>query len=228
VPPELKELLTGLEGAAAVLADEEKLPPFDLHCPLGSLPLACKTDIDTIPADVPYVSAPADRLSRWRERLAGLAKPRVALAWSGNPAQANDRNRSMTLSRLLPLFANNDVRFVSVQRELRGADAQALASATQITHLGDELADFADTAAVLALCDLVISVDTSVAHLAGAMGRPIFIPLAFAPDWRWMPAREDSAWYPSARLFRQPAIGDWDSVIARVATELNALTRSVG
>jgi hypothetical protein len=144
------------------------------------------------------------------------------LPWPGrgNAAHANDRNRSIALARLAPLWARADASFVSVQREVREGDAGALAVAARLVHLGDELSDFADTAAVLALADLVISVDSAVAHLAGAMGRPVWILLPCSSDWRWMLTREDSPWYPTARLFRQPAIGDWDSVIEQLRREL--------
>jgi len=220
VAPPLQELLAGIDEATRVLPQGEALPPFDLHCPLASLPLAFKTELASIPAEVPYLAAPAERLEKWRVRMDALPRPRIALAWSGNPAHANDRNRSIALSRLAPLWSIEGASFVSVQRELREGDADALAGSARILHLGDELTDFADTAAVLALADLVISVDSAVAHLAGAMGRPVFILLPFSPDWRWILARDDSPWYPTARLFRQPAIGDWASVIARVRDEI--------
>jgi len=220
VAPALKQLLSGIGGAAQVLAHGEKLPPFDLHCPLASLPLACKTELASIPAEIPYLAAPAERIEKWRARIDALSRPRVALAWSGNPAHANDRNRSIPLARMEPLWSLEGPSFISVQRDLREDDAAVLAGAARLVHLGNELSDFADTAAVLALADLVITVDSAVAHLAGAMGRPVFILLPFSPDWRWMLARADSPWYPTARLFRQPAIGDWQSVIARVRDEL--------
>jgi tetratricopeptide (TPR) repeat protein len=216
----LKELMAGIDGVARVLARGEPLPPFDLHCPLASLPLALKTELATIPADVPYLAAPANRLAKWRPRLDALDRPRIAVAWSGSAAHANDRNRSIALTRLQPLWSVAGCSFVSIQRDLREDDARALGEAPRFVHVGDELADFADTAAVLALADLVISVDSAVAHLAGAMGRPVWILLPFSPDWRWMLDRDDSPWYPTAKLFRQPAIGDWESVIARVRTEL--------
>src|ERR1051326_992357 len=220
VAPPLKQLLSGMDAATRVVAQGEALPPFDLHCPLASLPLAFKTELASIPVEVPYLAASAQRLEKWRARMDALPPPRIALAWSGNPAHANDRHRSIALSRLQPLCSLEGASFISVQRELREGDAGALAGAARLVHLGDELADFADTAAVLALADLVISVDSAVAHLAGAMGRPVWILLPFSPDWRWMLAREDSPWYPTARLFRQPAIGDWASVIARARDEI--------
>src|SRR5262249_33461026 len=160
--------------ATRVLAHGETLPPFDLHCPLASLPLAFKTERASIPAEVPYLAAPAERLEKWRARMDALPRPRIALAWSGNPAHANHRSRSIAFSRLAPRWAIEGASFLSVQRELREGDVGALAGSARILHLGDELTDFADTAAVLALADLVISVDSAVAHLAGAMGRPVW------------------------------------------------------
>jgi tetratricopeptide (TPR) repeat protein len=220
VAPPLKELLSGLDGAARVLARGEAPPPFDLHCPLASLPLAFKTELASIPVEIPYLAAPAARLEKWRARMDGLVRPRVALAWSGSAAHANDRNRSIPLARLQPLWSIDGASFVSVQRDVREGDARVLAGAPGLAHLGDELSDFADAAAVLALADLVISVDSAVAHLAGAMGRPLWILLPFSPDWRWLLERDDSPWYPTAKLFRQPSIGDWESVIERVRAEL--------
>ncbi len=220
VPAELAALLGRVAGLAGIVASGEPLPAFDVHCPMGSLPLALRTEATALPAAIPYLEASEERIAKWRSRLAELPAPRVAIAWSGRAAHPNDRNRSIALARLAPLFALEAVSFISVQRELRGEDAQALARLPRIAHLGEELHDFDDTAAVLALADLVISVDTSVAHLAGAMGRPAWILLPFAPDWRWMLRREDSPWYPTARLFRQDALGDWDSVIARARGEL--------
>ncbi len=220
VAPALKQLLSGVDGAARVLAQGEALPPFDMHCPLASLPLAFKTEPTSIPAEIPYLAASAERMEKWRARMDGLARPRVALAWAGNAAHANDRNRSIPLARLAPLWSTEGASFISVQRDVRETDAGVLTSAPRLLHLGDELSDFADTAALLALADLVVSVDSAVAHLAGAMGRPVWILLPFSPDWRWMLARDDSPWYPTARLFRQPAIGDWESVIERLRREL--------
>jgi len=220
VQPELADLLGAIDGVDRIVARGEKLPAFDVHCPIPSLPLAFRTGLDSVPAEIPYLRARGERLAKWQPRIAALGKPVVALAWAGNPAHVNDRNRSIALSRLDPLVATPDVRFVSIQRDLRSDDAEMLAGDDRIAHLGGELADFADTAAVIALCDLVISVDTAVAHLAGAMGKPVFILLPFASDWRWMLDRADTPWYPTARLFRQPALGDWDSVIAQVQAKL--------
>jgi tetratricopeptide (TPR) repeat protein len=225
VPAELATLLGRLKGVADVVARGAPLPGFDLHCPMDSLPLALGTQVATIPAEIPYLEASDARIAKWRPRLAALAHPRVAMAWSGRASHPNDRNRSLALARLKPLFGLDQVSFISLQRELAAADAATLAGMARITAIGEELRDFDDTAAVLALTDLVIAVDTSVAHLAGAMGRPTWILLPFSPDWRWMLGRDDSPWYPTARLYRQHAMGDWDSVIARVRADLELLQK---
>ncbi len=221
VHPELKALLSRLAGAATVIAFGETRPPFDLHCPLGSLPLALRTEPASVPADIPYLAADPVRVERWRPRLEALGGPRVAIVWAGNAAHANDRNRSLPLAKLAPLWTGEHARFVSLQRDLRAGEAEALAAAP-VLHLGRELADFDDTAGVLASCDLVIAVDTSVAHLAGALGRPLWVLLPFAADWRWTKDAGRSPWYPSARLYREPQPGDWDDVMARVAKDLAA------
>lgn len=219
VPGELSALMRRLDGVAHIVARGEAPPPYDVHCPLGSLPLALRTEPDSVPARIPYLSADASSLAKWSARLSGLVRPRVALAWSGNPDHFNDRNRSVPFARLVPLLAA-PARFLSIQRDLRSADAEKLAAESRVAHVGGELENFTDTAAVIALADLVIAADTAVAHLAGAMGRPLWVLLPFAPDWRWTLDGESSPWYPAARLFRQTAIGDWDGVIDRVATEL--------
>jgi hypothetical protein len=219
VQAELKALIALLDGLIAVVAPGEAPPPFDVHCPLGSLPLALKTEPTTVPAPIPYLAADAAHRAKWSARLEALPRPRIALAWSGNPSHLNDRNRSLPFDALAPLLAH-PASFVSVQRELRDRDAAALAAETRITHLGPALESFSDTAAVIEGADLVIAVDTALAHLAGAMGRPLWVLLPFAPDWRWTLQGERTPWYPAARLFRQTALGDWDGVIARLEAEL--------
>jgi tetratricopeptide (TPR) repeat protein len=227
VQSELTALMARLGDGATVIARGEAPPPFDVHCPLGSLPLALRTGFDNVPAQIPYLSADDASLAKWSGRIGALARPRIAIAWSGNASHYNDRNRSIPFARLAPLFPAQaaggggvGARFISIQRDVRGDDAERLAAEARLTHLGGELQNFTDTAAVIALSDLVISADTAVAHLAGAMGRPLWVLIPFAPDWRWTLDGEASPWYPTARLFRQSAIGDWDGVIARVAAEL--------
>jgi tetratricopeptide (TPR) repeat protein len=219
VQRELVPLMSRLQGGGAIIARGEPPPPFYIHCPLGSLPLAFKTEPDTVPAQVPYLAADEAHLAKWSQRIGGLERPRIAVAWSGNPSHVNDRNRSLGFARLAPLLST-PARFVSIQRDLRGDDASLIAGESRVAHVGGELEDFSDTAAVIALSDLVIAVDTAVAHLAGAMGRPVWVLLPFAPDWRWTLEGETSPWYPTARLFRQSSLGDWDGVIARVGAEL--------
>jgi tetratricopeptide (TPR) repeat protein len=221
VQPELTSLMSSLDGAAQVLPRGEAPPPFDVHCPLGSLPLAMKTELETVPAAIPYLSADPARIAQWSARIEALPHPRIAVAWSGNPAHHNDRNRSLAFEGLAPLLAL-PASFVSIQRDIRDAEATQLAGERRVEHVGGALADFSDTAAVLALCDLVISVDTAPAHLAGALGRPVWVLVPFAPDWRWTPDGEITPWYPTARLFRQTSPDDWGGVIARVADALKS------
>ena len=215
----LVRLLSRLQGVAAVIAREEALPHYDFHCPLLSLPLACGTTLETIPADHAYI-APADAaISFWRTRLPQW-RFRVGLVWSGERSHDNDLNRSMRLATLEPLLDLPDVAFVSLQHEVREDDLPFLQSRSDVCEIGRQSKDFADTAAAIALLDAVIAVDTAVAHLAGAMGKPLFLLLPFAADFRWLRERADSPWYPSARLFRQPQFGDWDSVVKVLRQEL--------
>jgi tetratricopeptide repeat protein/glycosyl transferase family 9 (putative heptosyltransferase) len=217
----LVELLATLRGVDRVVARGAALPSFDFHCPLMSLPRAFGTGIDSIPASSAYLKAPDEHVERWRARLGERSGPRIGLAWSGSPTLVNDRNRTIALAQLAPLRELGATP-VSLQKEIRDADRRALQEGAPMLHFGAELTDFRDTAALISLMDVVISVDTAVAHLAGAMGKPAWILLPFSPDWRWLLGREDSPWYPSARLFRQPRIGDWDTVIERLPKELAA------
>jgi tetratricopeptide (TPR) repeat protein len=224
VQPELLPLLSDnvMLGDITWIAAGGPRPALDLHCPLLSLPLAFGTRPETIPAAGHYLMASAERQARWQGRLPP-GRPRAGFVWSGQASHKNDGNRSIALPRLSALFENPDVRCFSLQRDLRAADETALRDLPNLIHLGGELGDFADTAAIVSLLDVVISVDTAVAHLAGALGKPVMILLPFAADFRWMRERDDSPWYNSAKLLRQPAFGDWDSVIARVADELRQL-----
>jgi tetratricopeptide (TPR) repeat protein len=212
-------LLQKLDGVARLIGRGDALPPFDYHCPLLSLPLAFGTDLNTIPAVAGPIAGDPAKVAGWRARLGERTKPRIGLVWSGSTIHKNDRNRSVALHdvvRHLP----QDWQYVSLQKEVRESDQAALNSQANLLHVGEHLNDFTDTAALCSLMDVVVSVDTSVAHLAGTLGKPVWILLPFIPDWRWLLEREDSPWYPSARLFRQPAIGDWDSVLAHVGKAL--------
>jgi tetratricopeptide (TPR) repeat protein len=218
VQPALVPLLSELEGID-VVAQGEQLPSFDLHCPLLSLPLAFGTQLATIPAPVRYLAAPAARARHWRDRLP-QGNLRAGFVWSGSPSHKNDANRSIPLARLAALFERLPFACFSLQREWRDADRGILQSLPNLRDIGPELGDFADTAAVISQLDVVVSVDTAVAHLAGALGKPVLILLPHAADFRWMRQRTDTPWYPTAKLLRQPAFGDWDSVIAGLAGEL--------
>ncbi|HET7885953.1 MAG TPA: tetratricopeptide repeat protein [Bradyrhizobium sp.] len=219
VQGELTSLLSQFENLE-IVAKGGALPPFDLHCPLMSLPFAFGTELASVPAQMSYLKAPADRLAHWRERL-GEGGPRVGFVWSGSSAHKNDANRSIPLAKLSRLLAELPLRCVSLQRELREADRESLRGLPDVIDLGPELADFSDTAAVISLLDVVVSVDTAVAHLAGSLGKPVVILLPHAADFRWLRGRDDTPWYPSAKLLRQSAFGDWDGVIARLAGELS-------
>ena len=216
----LKDLLSGVEGVAQCIARADALPGFDLHCPLMSLPLAFGTTLATIPADVPYIPLP-EPARDWSDWLGARVSPRIGLVWSGNPNHLNDHNRSVPLEKFLPLF-DVGAQFVSLQKGARERDRALLAGRRDIRDAEGELASFADTASLMRSLDLVISVDTSVAHLAGGLGKPLWVLLPYVADWRWLTGRDDSPWYPTARLFRQSAARQWDEVVANVRTTLRA------
>ncbi|GLU31842.1 tetratricopeptide repeat protein [Trinickia caryophylli] len=211
-------LMSTVRGADVVVARGDPLPPFDCHCPLLSLALAFKTDEASIPADVPYLAAVPARIAHWHERLGTKTRPRIGIAWSGNPQHLDDHNRSIGLARLRPLLIEG-VEWVSLQKVVRDEDRETLEE-SGIRHFGEELGDFGDTAALVGALDHVISVDTSVAHLAGALARQLWLLLPWLPDWRWRLSGAASMWYPSATLFRQPRAGDWDAVLEQVAAAL--------
>jgi tetratricopeptide (TPR) repeat protein len=219
----LQGLLAGLAGTTRVIAKGDRLPDFDLQCPLLSLPLAFRTKLETIPSAVPYLRPPDQALVKWSTRLPSKRRPRIGLAWAGNAKHLRDRERSIDLRDLL-LLLDIDATFVSLQKELRATDTTMLKESGGIIHFGHELENFSDTAALISRLDLVISVDTAIAHLAGALGKPVWILLTHVPDWRWLLDRDDSPWYPTARLFRQSDARQWDSVIARVRDALLKFT----
>jgi hypothetical protein len=215
----LVPLLESLKGVDQCVAQGDALPPFDVHCPLLSLPLALKTTLATVPAPTHYLAAPANAMQQWSRRLGRRDRPRVGLAWSGRSAHKNDHNRSLGFAQLEPWLQGN-FDFHCLQKEVRAVDAPALNQRTDIRQWSALLDSFADTAALIAQLDLVIAVDTSVAHLAAALGKPVWLLLPFSPDWRWLVGRDDTPWYPTMRLFRQATTGDWQPVLQRVAAAL--------
>jgi tetratricopeptide (TPR) repeat protein len=224
----LVRLMSDLSGVShfVPMSDLGAPPAFDLHCPISSLPLAFGTRLDTIPSDMSYLPSPPDSLVQaWDSRLGPRTRLRVGLAWSGDPSHVNDETRSIplqTLSRILDV----DATFVSLQKAPRPHDAEVLRQRSDIVDLTADLTDFAETAALIASLDLVITVDTSVAHLAGALGRPTWILLPWTPDYRWLLDRADSPWYPSVRLFRQTEACEYESVLDRVRDELRVRAAS--
>ena len=216
VPPVLKALMQSLGAGIEVIDVDQPAPAFDLQCSIMSLPLAFRTEMATIPAAVPYLAAPQAYRAKWRGRLGERRGPRIGLAWSGNDKPLG---RSIPLGAIGPLVAMLPEVFC-LQRELRPSDVPALALHQGIRFFGHELADFSDTAALMQEMDLVVSIDTSVLHLAGALGLPAWGMMPFAADWRWLMERTDSPWYPTMRLFRPSASGDWAGIIERVCGDL--------
>ena len=218
VPQALLRLLEGMAGIDELLETGTPLPPFDCHCPLLSLPLAFKTGLDQIPALVPFLPGSQEQRTVWRQRLGRKQAVRVGLVWRGSTVNTNDHKRSFPLAQWLPHLPPG-LDYVSLQKEMRPEDLPALAGSS-IRHFGEQIHDFTDTAALCALMDVVVTVDTSVAHLAATLGKPTWILLTCAPDWRWLLEREDSPWYPSARLYRQAVPGAWGALLERLALDL--------
>jgi Flp pilus assembly protein TadD len=215
--PALVRLFGNFPGVGQIVTTGQPLPAFDYQCPLPSLPGVFGTTMATIPATIPYLAADAEAADAWRKRMEPAGEfLRVGLAWAGSPDNRNDRNRSIPLEKFAPLSAVDGVRFHSLQTAPPPA-----AGGIVLSDWSAMLTDFAETAALIENLDLVISVDTGVAHLAGAMGKPVWLLVPFPPDWRWLLDRADSPWYPTIRLFRQETPGDWDGVIRRVAAELS-------
>ncbi|UGQ47306.1 tetratricopeptide repeat protein [Massilia endophytica] len=218
----LAALLATLEGAASIVIKGEPLPPFDYQIPIMSLPLAFGTTLDTVPG-APYLASSESKLAQWSDVLGPKTKPRVGIVWAGHPGHQNDHNRSLPLSVFVRIFSDG-CEFVSLQKEVRAAEQPLLDTlpVRQVSHL---LKDFTDTAALCSLMDVVITVDTSVAHLAGALGRPTWILLPTPFEWRWLEQGAGSPWYPSAVLYRQSQQGHWEPVIDAVAGELGKPAR---
>jgi len=215
----LQGLMTGLDGVVRIIAKGDPLPDFDIQCPLLSLPLAFRTRMNTIPSNLSYLRPPKRTLQDWDARLGQESRPKIGLAWAGNAKHVRDRERSISFSAFLPLL-DVDATFVSLQKDICKADAEMLGANRNIRDPGNSLGDFSDTAALISRLDLVISVDTSIAHLAGALGKPVWVLLTHVPDWRWLLDGDDNPWYPTARLFRQSDTREWDSVMARIRDAL--------
>jgi Flp pilus assembly protein TadD len=230
VQPALAGLLRRTEWGAAVIAEGEQRPAFDLHVPMMSLPYVLGTTLETIPGRTPYLAADPARSAAWRHRLARLPGLKVGLVWAGNAQLGQDmyldRKRSLTLAALAPLAAVPGVSYVSLQKGAPAAQAATPPAGLALHDVTAELGDFGETAALVEALDLVISVDTAVAHLAGALGKPVWLLNRFNTCWRWLLEREDSPWYPSLRLFRQQAPGDWSGAVAALRVALDGLARA--
>jgi Flp pilus assembly protein TadD len=222
--PELTRLLRFTEALGAVVAVNDPVPEFDCHCPLGTLPLLFRTELDSIPNKIPYLTVDESLTQTWGQIVKTFhGTTKVGLVWAGNPNVQDDHTRSMNLEDLQPLADLADATFFSLQK---GAGAEQVSDSSfgsKLVDLGPQLKDFADTAAVIMSLDLTITTDTAVAHLAGALGRPVWLMLKSVPDWRWLLDRLDSPWYPTMRLFRQKTIGDWKGVVQQVRNEMSGI-----
>ena len=207
--PEVKRLLEPVEGVAQVVEQGQPMPAFDVQCPLMSLPRVLGTTLENIPRDVTYLPPPPESTEMWKTKLAGTSGMKIGLAWSGSPTNTRNQLRSCPPEQLAPLFELSGVTLVNLQK---GSPPPH----EDVVDCTDQLTDWAETAALVANLDLVITVDTGIAHLAGAMGKPVWTMLSTAADWRYLRGREDSPWYPTMRLFRQERLGDWSTVIERV------------
>jgi tetratricopeptide (TPR) repeat protein len=218
VQPPLVGLLANLEGVSQLIATGNALPPFDYQCPLMSLPLAFKTTLDTIPAPGKYLRSDKGKVAQWRAVLGERTRPRIGLVWSGNPNNFIDRRRSIRLADWVAHLPS-EFQYFCLQKQVRKADQAALDSSA-IFSFDDDSLDFVNTAALCECMDVVISVDTSIAHLSGALGQRTWVLLSSIPDWRWLLDRDGSPWYPNMKLYRQKTAGDWNEVFGRVATDL--------
>jgi len=226
--PALHKLIGGMEGVAAVYGFDDELPPFDAHCALLSLPHLFQTTLEKIPVNVPYLNVSAEKYAGWRERLDAYADTiKIGLCWQGNTRHGSDSERSIDLEQFDRLARMPGVTWISLQNRAPSAQEAASVERLGLIDVSAQLADFTDTAALIGQLDLVISVDTAVTHLAGALNRPTWTLIRYAPDWRWLRARVDSPWYPGMRLFRQSGPGDWAGVIAEVDKTLRGVMDSL-
>jgi len=223
--PSLMRLLQPALPGVELVARGEPLPPFDTHIPLLSLPGAFKTDLRNFPPPTPLRAEP-ERVAAWQTRLGPKQGLRVGLTWSGNPSHVDDHRRSMALQTLLPLITD-DIAWLSLHKDVRDTDLPVLQAHPEIAHHGETQADFRDAAAMCELVDVVVCVDTSIAHVAASLGKPVWLLLAHHADWRWLTQRTDSPWYPSLTLYRQTKPGDWDEVLAKVKADLQQMKASL-
>ena len=223
-PEPLVSLLANLEGVAEVIIKGKPLPIFDYQTPLLSLPFAFKTSLENIPCPKSYISLNdhPKKLKEWQDKLGRKAKPRIGLVWSGNPNHQNDRNRSLELRQILP-YLPNEFEYLSLQKEYRKQDELSLSENPHIINMANQLSSFLDTAALIDCLDLVIAVDTSVAHLSAAMGKETWLLLPYAPDWRWLAEGDKSPWYSTMKLYRQPSIGNWNVPLERIKVNLDRM-----
>jgi tetratricopeptide (TPR) repeat protein len=230
VPASLKALLshvaTRIDSIIVVIENSEQLPAHFAQCPLMSLPLVFAMKLDGLKVQIPYLSAPLTNSEKWKTALGSKRKPRIGIVWAGGQRLLNNPTRDMPLESLMPLFAV-DAQWIGLQQSMPDTDATLTQQIPQLSNVGDQLSDFADTAGLLEQLDLLISIDSSVAHLAGALGKPVWLLLRKSGEWRWMHDRDDTPWYPQHRLFRQQRHGDWDEPIQRIANALPAFVAGI-
>ncbi|MBU3576347.1 tetratricopeptide repeat protein [Polynucleobacter sp. UK-Mo-2m-Kol15] len=220
-PKPLASLMENLEGVSQLVIKGQELPLFDYQCPLLSLPLALNVNIFTIPADVPYLISNPSKVDKWRLKLGEKKKKRVGIAWSSMSEFKDDHKRSLLLMDFVQALPLGEFEYICLQKEIKDCDKEFFENYKNIRFFGNELRDFSDTAALIENVDLVVSTCTSIPHLSGALGKETWILLSYVPDWRWLLDRVDSPWYPSIKLYRQPSIGDWGSVLGKVNFDLN-------
>ena len=220
VQPGLKRLAMSLPGVAEVVTSGDVFGPVDCHCPLFSLPHLLRIRLATLPATFPYLGVPAPLIAAWRERLGPRRGPRVGIVWSGSPANSHDRRRSIPASELAPLLSSPGVEFHLLQNDLRPEDRHLLSALPNLRTHDDGLTDLAEAAALATNMDLVITVCTAMAHLAGALALPAWVLVSASASWVWLTERTDSPWYPTLRVFRQAELGRWRPVVEQVAHAL--------
>jgi Tfp pilus assembly protein PilF len=221
---ELVSLMVSVEGIYNVVSRGDILPDFDIQCSLLRLPYLFKTTMNSIPAEIPYIKPQSSLIEKWRNRIArDNAKVKIGLVWSGSHREGKLRSRSCPLELFSVLSELDDIVFYSLQKDISDSDTRYLRDAFSFVDYMEEVVDFADTAALIENLDLVISVDTSVAHLAGALGKQVWTLVSFPPDWRWMLHRKDSPWYPTMQIFRQPSYGEWNAVIDSIIHKVRGL-----